>query len=111
MFNNPGRKLKIVAIIAFFLVILAGLGLGVAVILIRNDFYGIFIGVGFIIFSIVLAWLGALLIYSFGQLVQSTQNSEKTLKQIDNRLKVIENKSIKGEEKITENEEKITEKE
>lgn len=111
MFNNPGRKLKIVAIIAFFLVILAGLGLGVAVILIRNDFYGIFIGVAFIIFSIVLAWLGALLIYSFGQLVQSTQNSEKTLKQIDNRLKVIENKSIKGEEKITENEEKITEKE
>lgn len=97
MFNNPGKRLKIVAIIAFFLVILAGLGAGIASILIRNNIYGIFIGVAFIIFSIVLAWLGALLIYSFGQLVQSTQNSEKTLKQIENRLKVIESKSSDSE--------------
>ena len=90
MFNNSGKRLKAVAIVTFFVLILAGLGAGVASILIRNNIYGIFIGVAFILISIVLAWIGALLIYSFGQLVQSTENSEKALKQIENRLKVIE---------------------
>ena len=90
MFNNPGKKLKILAIIVFFLCIFAGVCAGVLSILLRNSLIGIIIGVAFIIVSIILAWIGSLLVYSFGQLVQSTENNEMLLKRINKRLDKIE---------------------
>ncbi len=90
MFNNSGKLLKSVAIVVFFIFALLGVGVGIASILIRNDIIGIFIGVAFILASIILAWIGGLIIYAFGQLVQSTEENEKALKDIDNRLEAIE---------------------
>ena len=90
MFNDSGKKLKIVAIIVFFVSIFAGVCLGCASILLRNNLIGIVIGIGFIVVSIIFAWLAALLIYSFGQLVHSTENNEMLLKRINKRLDKIE---------------------
>ncbi len=90
MFNDSGKKLKIVAIVVFFVLILAGVCAGVLSILIRNSLIGIIIGVAFIFISIILAWLVSLLIYSFGQLVHSAENNELLLKRINKRLDAIE---------------------
>ena len=98
MFNNSGKSLKNLAIVVFFVFVTIGVGLGIASMIVRKDIIGIFLGVAFILASIVLAWVGALVIYAFGQLVQSTEENDKTLKEINDRIEVIEKLQYKKDE-------------
>jgi len=76
MFDNVGGKIKSLAKVFCWLGIFVSIIVGIAMILISMNSYNgeIFslIGVVIIILGSILSWIGSLLIYGFGELVQNS---------------------------------------
>lgn len=77
LFNNPGQKLKVVSMVWFWLIVVAAVILAFTSCgLNRSDFYPIPF-FGYLIGGCVGAYLTALPLYAFGELVEnSTANAE-----------------------------------
>ena len=85
MFANIGEKLKDIARIITILGIVFGIITCIAFALIDEEMIlvGIISGVG----EAVVAWISALIVYAFGELVQNSKESKKIQQEILNELK------------------------
>ena len=90
MFKNIGNKIKILAVVLFWLALASSIILGVITILqgvgnVRNDSYSMVTAIiqGFLIIGggFLTAWLGNFLLYGFGELVDSNQKILKILEE------------------------------
>ena len=71
LFGNVGKKIKQVAILTFFLEIIAGIILSIALF---DSEYGDFAVLLIFLASIPVLWFSCLLLYGFGQLIENTGN-------------------------------------
>ena len=92
MFNNIGRKIKGLAKVLFWIVVIAGVICGFLIMITgfsgsgnSNDKIGGFIvGILVIGFSVLLAWLQNFLLYGYGELIDCSQKI----------LRILENESM-----------------
>jgi len=91
MFNNPGKKLKFLAKIVFYVLLFLPLVIGIVLIFsglldgiggYAITFSTVLVGVLLVLFGILNAWLSSILLYSFGQLVEDTQKTRKAVEKI-----------------------------
>lgn len=88
MFNHIGKKIKIVALVFFWLdvIVLAAYGFYVAymgrVYLNWTAVKAILHFWGYLMIGIITAWLGSILLYGFGELVDSNQSIAADTKKI-----------------------------
>lgn len=81
MYDNVGNKLKTISVLFMVLGVLLSIVTGIILIVISNSFmlYGVII----IIIGPILSWIGSLVLYGFGQLVENSdilvsQNNKET---------------------------------
>ncbi|MDO4747788.1 MAG: zinc ribbon domain-containing protein [Eubacteriales bacterium] len=72
MFNKPGRVLKFVAVGTFFTETLASI---ITAVVIWFNFEDFLIGLGVLVGGVIVAYISALLLYSFGHLVENSDAS------------------------------------
>ena len=85
MFKDVGKQIKAVALTLFWIqVILYGIaGVAVAAIGLSEEAgIALLFGVGIICVGIPLAWLGTVLIYGLGELIDKTSDTAKNTKQL-----------------------------
>ena len=96
MFKNIGRKIKMLALVLFWIElvigVLAALGGGILVIILegRYDTLMILLGVAIIVIGsglvFLFAWIGSFFMYGLGQLIDDTEINRKTNQQILEKL-------------------------
>ena len=74
LFDNPGTKIKIVAIILFFVNTLSCIFIAAYLLSKTSDNFPLFISI--IILGPVVFWLFSLILYGFGHLIESAQITE-----------------------------------
>ena len=82
MFRKPGKKIKILANIAFWLMFLVASAAGVYAIM-KEEYV---IGAAIIIAGFVAAWFVCIGTYAFGTLVQSAEDASNHLSRIEYKL-------------------------
>ncbi len=120
MFNNIGKKIKILAVVLCILGMIASLigaiaiwstGASVLDILDGYDSYNyysrgqsirsarddvsvatILLGLGVLVFGCLLSWLGSFFAYGFGQLIEKTEENNYHLNQIGHMLHEMKNR-------------------
>ena len=86
MFNNIGGKIKTLAVVVCVFIAVACVVVGIGIVMIAHDDITIFLGVSLMTGGPFLAWVGSFLIYGFGQLVESAENTDKKMVSLLARL-------------------------
>lgn len=100
MFKNPGKKIKILAKINFWLFVLAGIITAVLFVVsglalkteatnqLRNwkDWQFVVVGIGCLIGGIIIGFLSSLPFYAFGSLVEDTAENKAALHRIEEKM-------------------------
>ena len=77
MFNNPGKKIQTLCKIVFWLIVIAAIIIGIAMMIMsaNNGNFGIGLLLGIVIIGagILIAWLDVLVLFAFGKLVESNE--------------------------------------
>lgn len=96
MFNNMGRKIKVLAKILCWIGIIASAVFGFLFGTKDDETLSLIIGIAIIIFGTLFSWIGSFLLYGFGQLVENSdilvQNSDRML---ELRQRAMQNKNIR----------------
>ena len=87
MFNNIGGKIKSIAKICCILGMLIYVAMGVFIAVFSNVMYGVFVAVG----GCLVAWLGTVAIYGFGELIETTMDNNHQLRKIEKHLRQKQN--------------------
>ncbi len=71
MFDNPGRKLKFIAVITFIVECISSFIGGIFYWVEEEEFFG---GILIMLVGFAVAWLSVIVLYAFGQLVENSDN-------------------------------------
>ena len=77
MLNHPGSQLKNLAKAMFWLIIIIFIVLGFVVMNGSSEYR--IIGIVFVFLGIIVAWCSTILLYAFGELVDSTEEIKKAV--------------------------------
>ncbi len=96
MFNNIGRKIKTLAVVLFWIMMILGVlgsligGISIIATTGRYDDTGVVFGILTIIFgsgfAFLFSWIGSFFMYGFGQLIDDSEINRQTNQQILRRL-------------------------
>ena len=97
MYNNVGKKIKIIAIVFAICVAIASVITGLCFITTG--------GIVLILAGPLVAWLSSLMTYGFGQIVESIQNIEKKIVFEESIEEIINNNVVEDENSVLNKEE------
>ncbi len=85
MFNNAGRKIKGLALVIFWILVIGSVVLGIIAFstimdLIENGFLRFLLTLVIIGLLVLIAWLVTILLYGFGELIEKTSDIDKFLR-------------------------------